>query len=75
VRVADVNDPYVFFVGSSPTQAWAQVIRAVNEKSQTRKRTAVSGPQFLGLTAPVVVNEIAKLPGYAACVEHMRAAR
>jgi hypothetical protein len=47
----------------------------VNEKSQTRKRTAVSGPQFLGLTAPVVVNEIAKLPGYAACVEHMRAAR
>ena len=53
------------FVGKSPTDAWQKVIRAVNEAARTRARSSVSGPQFLGLSSPVVAAEIAKLPGYA----------
>ena len=74
VRVSDCEDPSVCFVGPSPTHAWQQVIRAVNERAQTRKRAAVSGPQFLGLTSPAVAEEIAKLPGYAECRRAMDAA-
>ena len=55
----------IVFAGPSPTHAWQQVIRAVNETARTRKRSSVSGPQFLGLSSPVVAAEIAKLPGYA----------
>ena len=61
------------FTGPSPTHAWQQAIRAVNEVNQTRKRAAVSGPQFMGLSSPVVAQEIAKLPGYKECREAMRA--
>jgi hypothetical protein len=61
------------FTGPSPTHAWQQAIRAVNEVSQTRKRAAVSGPQFMGLSSPEVAQEIAKLPGYKECREAMRA--
>ena len=53
------------FTGRSPTDAWQKVIRAVNETARTRARSSVSGPQFLGLSSPVVAAEIAKLPGYA----------
>ena len=74
VRVSDCEDPTVCFVGPSPTHAWQQVIRAVNERARTRKRAAVSGPQFLGLTSPAVAEEIAKLPGYAECRRAMDAA-
>ena len=74
VRVSDCEDPSVCFVGPSPTHAWQQVIRAVNERARTRKRAAVSGPQFLGLTSPAVAEEIAKLPGYAECRRAMDAA-
>ena len=74
VRVSDCEDPTVRFVGPSPTHAWQQVIRAVNERARTRKRAAVSGPQFLGLTSPAVAEEIAKLPGYAECRRAMDAA-
>ena len=45
----------------------------MNEVNQTRKRAAVSGPQFMGLSSPVVAQEIAKLPGYKECREAMRA--
>ena len=34
--------------GTSPTHAWQQVIAAVNVRAMTRKKPAVSGPQFLG---------------------------
>ena len=66
------------FVGKSPTDAWQRAIRAVNETAKTRKRSSVSGPQFLGLSSPVVAAEIAKLPGYAqarAELEERRARR
>ena len=56
---------------TSPTHAWQQVIAAVNVRAKTRKKAAVSGPQFLGLSLPEVAEEIAKLPGYAECVEAM----
>lgn len=54
------------FTGQSPTSTWQKVIAAVNERAMTRKRSSVSGPQFLGLSSPVVAAEIAKLDGYAA---------
>ena len=41
------------------------MIEAVNKVAKTRKRAAVSGPQFLGLSHPAVAQEIAKLPGHA----------
>ena len=43
------------------------MIQAVNNVARTRKRAAVSGPQYLGLSSPVVQAEIAKLPGYREC--------
>ena len=46
----------------------------MNEVAKTRKRAAVSGPQFLGLSSPVVAREIAKLPGYHECRAAMQAA-
>jgi len=66
VRECDsgVTNPATF-TGRSPTDAWQKVIRAVNETARTRVRSSVSGPQFLGLSSPVVAAEIAKLPGYA----------
>lgn len=66
VRECDsgVTNPATF-TGRSPTDAWQKVIRAVNETARTRARSSVSGPQFLGLSSPVVAAEIAKLPGYA----------
>ena len=60
----DVPNPQIF-TGQSPTSTWQKVIAAVNEQAQTRKRSSVSGPQFLGLSSPVVAAEIAKMEGYA----------
>lgn len=63
------------FVGKSPTDAWQKVIRAVNEAARTRVRSSVSGPQFLGLSSPVVAAEIAKLPGYASAMAELEERR
>lgn len=73
VRVFDCENPDISFSGPSPTHAWQQVIQAVNNVARTRKRAAVSGPQFLGLSSPIVAAEIAKLPGYRECREAMNA--
>lgn len=62
----DTETPHRVFTGQSPTSTWQKVIAAVNERAMTRKRSSVSGPQFLGLSSPVVAAEIAKLDGYAA---------
>jgi len=75
VRVTAHDDPPYEYTGPSPTHAWQQAIEAVNEMSQTRRRCAVSGPQFLGLSDPTVAQEIAKLPGYAECRERQRVGR
>eukprot|EP00958_Prasinococcus_capsulatus_P009773 scaffold950_cov340-Prasinococcus_capsulatus_cf.AAC.6 len=45
----------------------AQAIESVNNKTNSRRRVAVSGPQFLGLSDPAVAKELAKLPGYEEC--------
>ena len=74
VRVFDCENPEISFSGPSPTHAWQQVIQAVNNVARTRKRAAVSGPQFLGLSSPIVAAEIAKLPGYDECREMMNIA-
>ena len=71
VVVHEVGNPALTWRGTSPTHAWQQVIAAVNVRAKTRKKAAVSGPQFLGLSLPEVAEEIAKLPGYAECVESM----
>ena len=71
VVVHEVGNPALVWRGTSPTHAWQQVIAAVNVRAKTRKKAAVSGPQFLGLSLPEVAEEIAKLPGYAECVEAM----
>ena len=71
VIVHEVGNPALTWRGTSPTHAWQQVIAAVNVRAKTRKKAAVSGPQFLGLSLPEVAEEIAKLPGYAECVESM----
>ena len=73
VIVHEVGNPALTWRGTSPTHAWQQVIAAVNVRAKTRKKAAVSGPQFLGLSLPEVAEEIAKLPGYAECIESMAA--
>ena len=48
--------------GTSPTHAWQQVIAAVNVRAMTRKKPAVSGPQFLGEFILVSVWAIRMMP-------------
>jgi hypothetical protein len=56
------------------TGAWSQVlakVRAAKEaKGQTVPKTAISGPEFFGLSAPLVRMLLEELPGAAQCLNY-----
>ena len=70
-RVEIPNTSHVF-EGNAPSKPWSDVMREVEAAKKRHhlplnKTTAVSGPEYFGLSAPQVREMMAKLPGAEQC--------
>jgi chromodomain-helicase-DNA-binding protein 7 len=61
-RVIEVQHPEICFEGSTPSRPWALVMRAMNDLRPEVRKLAVSGPDFFGLSNPIVLRYMARLP-------------
>ena len=67
-RVELKDDPKIFFEGSAPSKPWMSLIRAIDDVKRkfnlpSNRGTAVSGPEYFGLSNPTVHSLIRSLPG------------
>merc|ERR1712137_66586 len=75
-RVTAADAPDQFATAYSPTGAWTAVLKQGGEdtgrrsKNKKSKNSAVSGPEYFGLTRPIILKLIQDLPGSEKCEKY-----
>ncbi|OHT17419.1 F/Y-rich N-terminus family protein [Tritrichomonas foetus] len=72
-RVELKDDPKIHFEGNVPSKPWMNLIRAIDDVKKRFqlpcKYTAVSGPEYFGLSSPIVNSMMKNLPGASQCIK------
>jgi hypothetical protein len=68
-RVIEKGNPEVCFEGSSPSNPWTAIAKAVHEKRPGTKKPTISGPECYGLSHPAVQKYMAELPNAMLCAK------
>lgn len=58
-------------VSSTPTGAWTTAMRRANDLRNRSTTNSASGPEYFGLTNPVIIYLIQNLPGASQCVDYV----
>ncbi|KAH0790618.1 F/Y-rich N-terminus family protein [Histomonas meleagridis] len=71
-RVEAKDDPTICYEGPLPTTPWVNIFREVRKlKHLNTSVVTVSGPEYYGLTYPIVTMLIQRLPGASLCSKYI----
>ncbi|KAH0789811.1 F/Y-rich N-terminus family protein [Histomonas meleagridis] len=76
-RVEMKDNPKVFAEGNAPSTPWLIIVKKVEDKKKKlggegNRSLTISGPEYFGLTAPLVVYLLQNLPGVNLCSKYMK---
>ncbi|KAI8074088.1 F/Y rich C-terminus-domain-containing protein [Gongronella butleri] len=66
------DTPDTIVEGKSATNVWTTVIRKVNDKRDRMTRNAISGPEYYGLSHPVVRAQIERMENADKCANYKK---
>jgi len=69
-KVEMIEHPEIFFEGPAPSNPWMGVIRAIEKKVKSNRSLTISGPEYYGLSAPIVLHLMSKMENANLCEKY-----